>query len=146
MTTSTTTTAAATTTTTTTSSNQQGPLRDSRPLGRGVWTLQRREAGLTEEQRKVLRSWDSGALGGDRLLEVSLRLDRTDTLVAQSIVANQERQSHYQGDAPEAKVHESASASGSGDAERPGLVTSVVKGHGPYGTVGRIGIPQRVRI
>ena len=47
----------------------------------------RRGAHLSEEQRKQIHQWDSGVLTGNRLMELLLRLDRTDALVAQSVAS-----------------------------------------------------------
>ena len=53
-----------------------------------VWSyLIRRGAHLSEEQRKQIHQWDSGVLSGNRLMELLLRLDRTDALVAQSLAS-----------------------------------------------------------
>ena len=52
-----------------------------------IWTyLLKRDARLTEDQRKLIHTWDCGTLSQDRLLELMLRLDRPDTLVAQALV------------------------------------------------------------
>ena len=46
-----------------------------------IWSyILRRGANLTEEQRKQIHQWDSGVLTGNRLMELLLRLDRTDTV------------------------------------------------------------------
>ncbi len=61
-----------------------------------VWSyILRRHAMLTEDQRKLINQWDSGRLGGQRLMELLLRLDRTDALVAQSVVANQGKTAYF---------------------------------------------------
>ena len=57
--------------------------------------LIRKDAKLSEEQRKLLHQWESGPLRGNRLIELLLRLDRTDTLVASSIVARNS-QTHFE--------------------------------------------------
>ena len=53
-----------------------------------IWSyLLRRGANLTEDQRKMLHSWDSGTFSGKRVMELLLRIDRTDALVAQTVAA-----------------------------------------------------------
>ena len=53
-----------------------------------VWSyILRRGAHLSEDQRKQIHQWDSGVLTGDRLMELLLRLDRPDSLVAQSLAS-----------------------------------------------------------
>lgn len=79
-----------------------------------VWSyLLRRGAHLTEEQRKQIHQWDSGVLTGNRLMELLLRLDRTDALVAQSVASSstqhrsaywQEGQADYVPPQPEAPI------------------------------------------
>ena len=57
-----------------------------------MWSyLLRRGANLSEEQRKLIHQWDSGILSGERLTELLLRLDRTDTIVAQSVASGHEK-------------------------------------------------------
>ena len=54
-----------------------------------IWTyLLKRDARLTEDQRKVIHNWDSGTLSQERLLELLLRLDRPDALVAQALATS----------------------------------------------------------
>jgi hypothetical protein len=61
-----------------------------------IWTyLLKRDARLTEDQRKVIHNWDSGTLGQDRLLELLLRLDRPDALVAQALAASGSKATYF---------------------------------------------------
>ena len=54
-----------------------------------IWNyILRRGANLNVEQRKQIHQWDSGVLTGKRLMELMLRLDRTDTVLAQSLGTN----------------------------------------------------------
>ena len=54
-----------------------------------IWSyLLKRGAKLSEEQRKLLHQWETGVATGKRLMELLLRLDRTDTLVAQTVAAS----------------------------------------------------------
>ena len=54
-----------------------------------IWSyILRRGAHLSEEQRKQIHQWDSGVLSGHRLMELLLRLDRTDAILAQCIGSN----------------------------------------------------------
>ena len=53
-----------------------------------IWSyIMRRHANMSEEQRKLVHQWDSGTLSSARVVELLLRLDRTDTIVAQSVVS-----------------------------------------------------------
>ena len=53
-----------------------------------LWTyLLKRGANLTDEQRKVMHQWDPTSMDSQRLTELLLKLDRTETLVAQSIAS-----------------------------------------------------------
>ena len=58
-------------------------------LSDDIWSyFFRRGANLNEEQRKQLHQWDSGVVKGKRLVELLLRLDRPDTVLAQNISSN----------------------------------------------------------
>ena len=69
-----------------------------------VWTyLLKRGGRLTDEQRKLIHQWDATQVHGQQLVETLLRLDRTDTLVAQSISAGKEAyRATYYGDSTQA--------------------------------------------
>ena len=55
-----------------------------------IWSyLLKRDAKLSEEQRKLIHQWDSGVLTSMKLTELLLKLDRTDTLVAQSVATGE---------------------------------------------------------
>ena len=61
-----------------------------------IWNyILRRGAHLNEEQRKQIHQWDSAALSGHRLMELLLRLDRTDAILAQSIGSNAPKTSFW---------------------------------------------------
>ena len=54
------------------------------------------QSSSSEEQRKLLNQWDGGVLKGDRLMELLLRLDRADSIVAQSVaVGTSSNKSNY---------------------------------------------------
>ena len=55
-----------------------------------IWSyLLKRDAKLSVEQRKLIHQWDSGVLTSMKLTELLLKLDRTDTLVAQSVATGE---------------------------------------------------------
>ena len=65
--------------------NESNPITPELP--NEVWSyLLRRGARLSEEQRKLIHQWGAGVATGDKLIELLLRLDRIDTMVAQSLV------------------------------------------------------------
>ena len=57
--------------------------------------LLKRDARLSEDQRKVIHNWDSSTLSQERLLELLLRLDRPDALVAQSLATSGPRTNYF---------------------------------------------------
>jgi len=69
-----------------------------------VWQyILRRGAHLSEDQRKLLLHWDQAKVSNERLIELLLKLDRTDTLVAQSLVSSsgaQKSSAFFQDEAP----------------------------------------------
>ena len=82
----------------------------SKELPDEVWSyLLKRGANLTEEQRKMIHHWDPSTMDSHRLTELLLRLDRTDTIVAQSIAAK----AFYQEPEPLQQASQGDSAPGS---------------------------------
>ena len=66
--------------------NCQQTFTTGKDLPDEIWAyLLKRAAHLTEDQRKLLHTWDSGTLSLERLTELLLRFDRPETLVAQSL-------------------------------------------------------------
>ena len=78
-----------------------------------LWTyLLKRGANLTDEQRKMIHQWDPTSLDSQRLTELLLKLDRTETLVAQSIASK----SYFQ-DQPKESTSEAVNTSGTTSSE-----------------------------
>ena len=58
----------------------------ARDLPDELWSYNlRRSAKLSEEQRKLMHTWDSGPKDSRKVQELLLRLDRTDSLVASQL-------------------------------------------------------------
>ena len=70
-----------------------------------LWTyLLKRGANLTDEQEKVMHQWDPTSMDSQRLTELLLKLDRTETLVAQSIASKSYFQDHPKESSAEAAI------------------------------------------
>ena len=57
--------------------------------------LWKRGANLSDDHRTKIHQWDSGRLSSDKTIEMILRLDRTDALVAQALASGDSGKSAY---------------------------------------------------